>query len=113
MGRKTHSGAVGAGKVQKFPNVDVAASTSADVNKTYWCDTSAGGLTLTLPSVPSKGDIVRIFDAGYTFDTNNLTVARNGQLVMGLDEDLTVNTQGAAFDLVYYNASRGWRIYTT
>ncbi len=113
MGRKTHQGAVGAGKVQKFPNVDAATSVAADVNKTYWVDTSSGGLTLTLPSVPAKGDAVRIFDAAYTFDTNNLTVARNGQLVMGLDEDLTVNTQGAAFDLVYYNPSRGWRIYTT
>ncbi len=113
MGRKTHQGAVGAGKVQKFPNVDATTSVAADVNKTYWVDTSSGGLTLTLPSVPAKGDAVRIFDAGYTFDTNNLTVARNGQLVMGLDEDLTVNTQGAAFDLVYYNPSRGWRIYTT
>jgi hypothetical protein len=112
MGRKTHQGAVGAGKVQKFPNVDASTSVAADVNKTYWVDTSSGGLTLT-PSVPAKGDAVRIFDAGYTFDTNNLTVARNGQLVMGLDEDLTVNTQGAAFDLVYYNPSRGWRIYTT
>lgn len=113
MGRKTHQGAVGAGKVQKFPNVDAVTSVAADVNKTYWVDTSSGGLTLTLPSVPAKGDAVRIFDAGYTFDTNNLTIARNGQLVMGLDEDLTVNTQGAAFDLVYYNPSRGWRIYTT
>jgi hypothetical protein len=113
MGRKIHRGSVGGDPIIKLPNVDVSVGITAEPNKTYWCDTSASAFTLTLPSVPAKGDIVRIFDASNTFDTNNLTVARNGQLIMGLTENVTVDTEGAAFDLVYYNASKGWRIYTT
>jgi len=31
---------------------------------------------------------------------------------MGAADNLTVNTEGAAFNLVYYNATYGWRILT-
>jgi hypothetical protein len=31
---------------------------------------------------------------------------------MGAVADLTVNTEGAAFELVYYDGSQGWRIIT-
>ena len=47
-----------------------------------------------------------------TFDTNNLTVDRNGHVIMGAADNLVVSTEGAAFDLVYYDSSKGWRIYT-
>lgn len=96
----------------KMPNVEVVANTNADSNKAYWIDTSAGTLTLTLPSAPSMGDIVRIFDVQSTFDTNNLTVDRNGKPIMGASDNLTVNTEGAAFELVYYNDTQGWRLFT-
>ena len=113
MGRKIHRGSVGGDAILKLQNVDLSVSTTVEPNKAYWCNTSASAFTLTLPGVPAKGDIVRIFDAASTFDTNNLTIARNGQLIMGLTDNVTVDTEGAAFDLVYYNASQGWRIYTT
>ena len=96
----------------KLPNVELDASGSADSNKAYWVDTASTSLTLALPASPSMGDIVRIFDVRNTFDTNNLTVSRNGSPIMGLSEDLVVNTEGAAFELVYYNATRGWRVFT-
>jgi hypothetical protein len=31
---------------------------------------------------------------------------------MGAADNLTVSTEGAAFDLIYYNATFGWRIFT-
>ena len=31
---------------------------------------------------------------------------------MGDAADLTINTEGAAFELVFYDGSQGWRIIT-
>ena len=112
MGRKIHTGIAGRGSAASFPNVDVTTSIAVGSNKVYWCNTSSGTITLTLPPSPSKGDLIRIFDVGNTFDTNSLTIARNGRPIMGSADDLTVNTEGAAFDLVFYDNTEGWRIFT-
>jgi len=75
-------------------------------------DTSGGGLgipvTVTLPVSPSIGDEVTIIDSGNAFASNNLTVGRNGSNILGLAANLTLSTNGAAFTLVYVNATRGW-----
>jgi hypothetical protein len=75
-------------------------------------DTSGGGLgipvTVTLPVSPSIGDEVTIIDSGNAFGSNNLTVGRNGSNILGVAANLTVSTNGAAFTLVYVNATRGW-----
>ena len=91
-----------------------ALSSSATVgsNTLNWCDTTSTAFTLTLPSSPIQGDIVRIVDVSSTFNTNNLTIAYNGNPIMGSRANMTVATQGAAFDLIFYNASKGWRIFT-
>lgn len=93
-------------------NVDLNADIVADVEKAYWVDTSAGAVTLTLPPSPTKGAVIRIFDVANTFDTANLTIATNGHRIMGATENLTIDTEGAAFDLIYYNVTAGWRIFT-
>ncbi len=96
-----------------FINVDVSASTyTASASQTLWCNTTSNAITVTLPSSPAKGDTIRIIDVANTFDTNALTVARNGQPIMSAADNLTVSTEGAAFDLIYYDATRGWRIFT-
>lgn len=96
----------------KLPNVDVAASVDVAANKAYWVDTTGGTVTLTLPATAAMGDQIRIFDVSNTFDTNACSVNRNGNLIMGAADNLTINTEGAAFELVYYNAAKGWRIFT-
>ena len=49
----------------------------------YFINTTSGAITMTLPSSPSVGDIVAVKDYANTFDTNNLTINRNGQPVSG------------------------------
>ena len=49
----------------------------------YFCNTTSAAFTVTLPSSPSAGDIVAIADYANTFDTNNVTIARNGSNIQG------------------------------
>ena len=93
-------------------NVDVNTTYSASSYQTLWCDTSGGGFTVTLPASPNKGDVIRVIDVAKTFDTNTLTVGRNNKPIMGDAADLTVTTEGAAFDLIFYNDTYGWRIFS-
>ena len=75
----------------------------------YFIDTSSGTITMTLPSSPSAGAIVAIKDYANTFDTNNLTINRNGQPLSGDTQNAVVSTEGQALTLVYGNATKGWQ----
>lgn len=87
--------------------VKTANHTAADGERLL-VDTSSGAVTITLPASPSSGDAVNIIDAGATAAANNITVARNSEKIDGEASDLTVDVNGAAFGLVYYNTTRGW-----
>ena len=87
--------------------VKTANHTAADGERLL-VDTSSSVVTITLPSSPSAGDEVNIIDAGAKASVNNITVARNSQKIDGEASDLTVDVDGAAFGLVYYNSTRGW-----
>ncbi len=81
---------------------------TAAAGEGYFCNTTSAAFTATLPSSPSLGDEVTIIDYAGTFDTNNLTVGRNSQPIMGTAADLTVSTERAAFTLVYSDSTQGW-----
>jgi len=99
--------------VGQWQNIDVSGNgTTLVPGQQAFCNTSSGAFTITLPSNPIKGDSVRIFDTHKTFDTQNLTIARNGNPIMGDNADLTVSTEGASFEMVFYDGSQGWRIIT-
>ena len=74
----------------------------------YFCDTSGGAFTVTLPTSPTLGDEVTLVDYAGTFDTNNLTVGRNSENIQGSAADLTVSVERAALTLVYSGATQGW-----
>jgi len=72
-------------------------------------NTGTAAFTLTLPPSPSTGAEVSIVDQGYDFNTSALTVGRNGSNIANSAADLTINTQGAGFTLVYSgDATTGW-----
>ena len=75
-------------------------------------DTSGGGIgtaiTINLPASPAIGNEVTFIDSGNNFASNNLTVGRNSSKILGETNNLVVSTNGAAFTLVYVNATRGW-----
>tara|TARA_R100000664_G_C2752940_1_gene140270 strand:- start:10 stop:1374 length:1365 start_codon:yes stop_codon:yes gene_type:complete len=76
----------------------------------YFCNTTSGGFTLTLPASPSSGDIVAFKDYANTFDTGNLTIGRNGSNIGGQALDSNIETEGIAITLVYADATKGWLV---
>ena len=74
----------------------------------YFCNTTGAAFTVTLPTSPVLGDFISFIDYAGTFDTNNLTIARNGHNIQGAAADLTVATERAGFTLVYVDATQGW-----
>lgn len=90
-------------------HVTVTSNYTAKAFSTIWFDTITGGaFTITLPSSPSQGDRIRFVDVVRGAATNNLTIGRNSQPIMGDAEDLTIGTEGASFEMMYYNGTRGW-----
>ena len=85
-----------------------STSFTASAGNQYFIDTSTAAVTLTLPSSAIIGDEIRVLDSAGTFDTNNLTIGRNSHKIQRDASDLTVTTEGAAFALVYHNATNGW-----
>ena len=69
------------------------ANFTATSGEGYFCDTSGGAFTLTLPSSPSAGDIVGLRDYASTFATNNLTIGRGGSNLNGTAADKALDTK--------------------
>ena len=92
--------------------VTVTTTYTAHSGEQLFVDTNGGAFTITLPSAPATGDVIRFFDLRKTFDSNALTIGRNGKLIQGDSADMTVSSEGAAFDLVYSGDSYGWRIHS-
>jgi hypothetical protein len=88
------------------------SSFSAVAFGAYFVNTTSGVVTATLPGSPSLGDSIRFLDAAKTFDTNTFTVGRNGNLIQGDAQDMTVTTESAAFELIWSGATFGWRIFS-
>jgi hypothetical protein len=62
----------------------VTSTTLTAVSKQgYFINTSSNAITATLPASPTLGDFISFVDYAGTFDTNNLTVARNGNKIQG------------------------------
>lgn len=88
----------------------LSANANAVTGDKVAADTTSGAWTLTLPATPSNGDTVTVLDYASTFDTNNLTIARNGSNIESLAEDLVCEVEDAAFTLVYVGSTVGWKV---
>ena len=89
----------------------ISSNTTIKSWTTAMCDTDSGGsFTLTLPAAPVQGDRIKIMDYRRNFDSNALTINRNGKPIMGDAADMTVSTEGAAFELLFWDDTNGWLV---
>lgn len=84
-----------------------AASFNAAADTRYRIDNTVAGIVATLPATPATDTWVGFVMVG---GTNTWSIARNGVLIMGLAEDLTVDRFSGGFALRYDGAARGWVI---
>lgn len=89
--------------------VSLNSSTGVTAGQHILADTSAGAITLTLPTTPAVNDAIIFADKYKTWDTNNLTIARNGNTINGLAENLVCDVEGADLTMIYNGTT--WNIY--
>jgi hypothetical protein len=85
------------------------ASFTAVSGNGYFVNTTSGAVTMTLPATPSAGDIVSIADYTNTFQTNSVTVARNGSPIGGISSDAILSTEGQSVTFIYVDGTEGWK----
>jgi hypothetical protein len=83
----------------------VTGTTQAATASNHYVLTNVAATTVTLPGSPSAGDVVWV-TVGNGLTTN--VVARNGNNIQSLAEDLTLNATYAAVQMRYINATIGW-----
>ena len=102
-GSTTASGALSnLGGDTKYTVSVIGTNTSA-ANDTLYILTAS--LTLTLPASPSAGDKIGVSNMS---GTTTPTIARNGNNIAGLAEDLTLDVDNLGIQLVYSGATKGW-----
>ena len=97
---------LGSGLVSAYDNVTASSSGATVSNRTVYCVT-ADSQTINLPSSPSPGNEVLIINGGEFTAT---VVGRNGQNIMGLAENITLDIKYAAVTFLYIDSSNGWRV---
>ena len=70
----------------------------------------SGPFQITLPLNPSQFDEIVMADHFQTWETNNVTLLRNGSLIENLADDLVLNTPTVRQITLRYEGST-WRVY--
>jgi hypothetical protein len=84
------------------------ANHTASLGESILANTSGGVFTITLPSSASAGSQITIAD-GYNWSANPLTVARNGNTIMGSATNLILSYSGTKVDFIYSGTT--WNVY--
>ena len=90
----------------------VTGNTAASGDNQYYAvDTDAGAFTVTLPASPTSGTTLRIGDKEGNAAANNITIARNGNTIDEVADDLVIDVDFAHVDL-RYDGTSDWEIVT-
>ena len=78
-----------------------------NANSLYIFTSTTGSIaTVTLPASPTLGDSIKISNLGGLANV----LGANGNKIMGVAADLTINTPTAAFELIWSGSNNGWII---
>jgi hypothetical protein len=91
--------------------INKAANYTAVSGEGILVDTDTGAYEIKLPASPTVSDRVGIMDEDANAATNNITIGRNGSNIMGIAEDMTIDTNNGMCILVYSSdATEGWKL---
>jgi len=85
--------------------VVVSGTTQAAVANKHYVLTNAATTTVTLPASPAAGDVVWVTVENGRIDN---VIARNGQNIESIADDLLLDDTQASLQLRYVNATIGW-----
>jgi hypothetical protein len=85
--------------------VSVISGSTTAVKNTLYVFTAS--LTLTLPASPSVGDTIKFSNLS---GTTTPVIARNGNNIMGLAENLTIDVENFGGELIFTGSTKGWVI---
>lgn len=112
---RMHDGVtVGGFDVSKARYTLINSSTSLKANTKYYTDTTSGALTVTLPSIVSSGDYIKLVDSKSYWSINNFIVNTPGgqQFINAegiVDYPLVCDVSGATVELVWEGTY--WRVF--
>ena len=66
----------------------------------------------TLPANPRPADRVNLVDVAGQCGTTKVIVARNGNKIANLAEDLDFDIKNASLELIYTGSTYGWKLTT-
>jgi hypothetical protein len=74
----------------------------------FFCNTTSGAITATLPS-GAAGAIVSFADYAGTWQTNALTISpQSGEKIGSVSSNVTLSTEGQSVTFVYVDSTQGW-----
>ena len=88
----------------KYSVAEVATNTTAVAGAIY---VLTANVILTLPATPAVGNSVKISNLS---QVDTCQIARNGEKILGLASDLTLDNRYSSFELVYSGSNKGWVI---
>ena len=96
---------------ESIATVAVTANHNVLSGEILLVDTTAGTeFTLTLPANPRSGDRINVIDAAGQCGTTKAIIARNGNKIANLAEDLDFDIRNASLELIYTGSAYGWSI---
>ncbi len=88
----------------------VSSDIEAKPNDNILADTTGNPITITLPVNARVGDSVKITDAKYYANVNNITVDGQGALINGATDNLIIDVSKAVVLLSYESTGNNWII---
>ena len=80
-------------------------------NQAYWqgyfIDTTSNTVTITLPTAPDDGDIIKLIDVGANAATNNIIIDGNGKNIQGSSSNYNINTNRSGTEFIFLTGN-GW-----
>jgi hypothetical protein len=93
-------------KIQQELGVATTTETSKTIVSGERCFVTAATQTITLPATPSVNEVVAIGVQAF----EDTVIARNGENIMGLAQNMVIDKENRVVTLMYVNATEGWRI---